>query len=101
MARLISRRAGPGTYGVLRDSTVYPGYGNRRLSVPVHFPGLTEPLNSRGLGNVGLLEGRAELRLHELFLVRLRLPDLDHDQLVARFSGDVTEHGTWPVTWIG
>lgn len=63
----------------------------------MHVPDAAEPFDPGRLRSTDRSERRAKLRVHELSLGGLRLPDFDDDELVPSLSGDVTQHARRPV----
>src|SRR6516165_3666892 len=57
---------------------------------------LSEPLDTERMGRLGFRERWAKLGVHELLLKLPGVPCLDHDQLVARLSGDRADQALRP-----
>ena len=72
----------------------------RFRSMLMHIADAVEPFDPSRLRSIDRGECRTKLRLHELSLGRLRLPDFDDDQLVPLLSRDVTQHARWPMRWV-
>src|ERR1700759_1529312 len=70
-------------------------------SAPPPIADFGEPFDSARRGGVLRLQGWPEPVVHELLVIALGLPHLDHDQLVCGESGDGAQQAVRPVTGAG
>src|SRR5580704_7665613 len=92
-----SRRSASPPSRTLRNGTP-EGESSRRSTSVGRLPDHREPFDSIRLGCARLSERRAQTGVHELLLMRLRLPYLEDDHGVALNTRSVTEDPGGPFT---
>jgi hypothetical protein len=96
------RRKGDGTDRCCNARALMTGISGQTTELPtlrvtVHLSGMSEPLGAGWWRYIRLLERWGQLLLHELFLSRLRLPNLNDNEFVARLPSDMVKEGRRPI----